>query len=147
MRELVLRNAAQPDALLEAFRGWSLWQRGMWVVDETEAQWLVRLAPAFHAADRLEVFWSKEGGPSIEQGAIAPVSNLLNLTAKDSAANLKEHFNGVNVKGQPLLTDAAEQRRALTDYLRTLRAILPPAARSLMPLLPSAAALASLSRA
>ena len=145
VRKLVLRNAARPDALLKAFRGWSLWQRAMWVIDETEAQWLVRLAPAFHAADRLEVYWSKDNGPSIEQGAIAPIGNFLNLTAKAVVNNSKVHFDGFN-RGQPVLTDAAEQRLALLDYVRTLRALLPAAAQSLMPLLPSAAALASVSR-
>ena len=146
VRQLVLRDAARPDALLEAFRGWSLWQRSMWVIDETEAQWLVRLAPAFHPADRLEVYWSKDDGPSIEQGAIAPIGNFLNHTAKAAVNDSKIHFDGLMVKGQPVLTDAAKQRLALIDYVRTLRALLPAAARSLMPLLPSAAALASVSR-
>ena len=146
VRKLVLRDAARPDALLEAFRGWSLWQRAMWVIDETEAQWLVRLAPAFHAADRLEVSWSKDDGPSIEQGAIAPIGNFLNRTAKTAVNDSKVHFDALSIKGQPVLTDAAKQRLALLDYVRTLRALLPEAARSLMPLLPSAEALASLSR-
>ena len=145
VRQLVLRDAARPDALLEAFRGWSLWQRSMWVIDETEAQWLVRLAPAFHPADRLEVYWSKDDGPSIEQGAIAPIGNFLNHTAKAAVNDSKIHFDGLMVKGRPVLTDAAKQRLALLDYVRTLRALLPAAARSLMPLLPSATALAALS--
>mgnify|MGYP006146112591 CR=1 FL=1 len=93
-------------------------QQGMWMVDETEAQWVSNVDAA-SKHDALEVQWSKAdstpGANPFVDDCLAPIADFLGLRVAPSVFDHKSHT--VPPSAEELAADELEIR----DYRRIMR--------------------------